>query len=400
MAAAPTIDPQVLPSSVSRRDIALAAAAVGLDTLLFTSIMENAENRGWSAFDPSAGVVALLGLAAFPALALRRRAPVAVSLGLSAYAAALTLTIGSRPLASLLVALYTAAALRPVRRSGWCLVATLGAHSMTVAYETSAATSNWLTIAGVAIVFTLFDLAAWFLGRWAAATSRHARQLIETREAMAEEAVSAERLRIARELHDIVAHAVTVMVLQVAGARRQLTRDPALAEAALQSVEAVGKQAMAELRRLLEVLRTVSAADDDLDAEATASLANLEVLVKQAETAGVTVKLSARGVADRLDPSVELTAYRIVQEALTNVTRHAGPGAHAEVILSRRDGSIAIDVENDQAGTVPAVTSQLTSGYGLVGLRERVKLMGGEISTGARDEGGYRVHATLPAVRS
>jgi signal transduction histidine kinase len=217
---------------------------------------------------------------------------------------------------------------------------------------------------------------------------------------MAEEAVSAERLRIARELHDIVAHAVTVMVLQVAGARRQLPRDPALAEAALQSVEAVGKQAMAELRRLLEVLRTVAATGDDLDAEATANLANLEVLVKQAETAGVTVKLSTRGMAGQLDPSVELTAYRIVQEALTNVTRHAGPGAHADVILSRRDDSIAIDVENDQAGTVPAVTSQLTSGYGLVGLRERVKLMGGEISTGARDEGGYRVHATLPAVPS
>lgn len=392
----------MLPSSVSRRDIAIATAAVGLDTVLFTSIMENAANKGWSAFDASAPVVILLNLAAIPALALRRRAPIAVSLGLSAYASALTLAVGSRPLASLLIALYTAAALRPVKRSGWCLAATLGAHSITVAYENSAVTSNWLTVTGVAVVFTLFDLTAWFLGRWASATHRHARQLVETREAMAAEAVSVERLRIARELHDIVAHAVTVMVLQVSGARRQLHRDPALAEAALESVEVVGKQAMAELRRLLEVLRTVADSYDSApDAEGSANLANLEVLVKQAEGAGVTVNLSTHDMAaGRLDPSVELAVYRIVQEALTNVTRHAGPGTHADVILSRHDGSIAIDVDNDQAGTVPAVASQLTSGYGLVGLKERVKLMGGDISTGARDGGGYRVHATLPAVPS
>lgn len=386
---------------MSYRDITVATVAVGLDTVLFTSLMESAANKGWSAFDASFGVIASLNLAALPLLTLRRNAPVAVSLGLSAYAAVLTLSVGSRPLLSLLVALYTAAALRPVRRSGWCLAGTLGAHSFTVSYEMSAATSTAAAAIAVAAVFTALDLTAWSFGRWAAATSRRARELVETREAMAAEAVAAERLRIARELHDIVAHAVTVMLLQASGARRQLTRDPVLAEAALQSVEAIGKQAMGELRRLLQVLRTVADADEDVPgAEAPARLANLEILAKQAAASGVSVNLTLRDLAVTLDPSVEVAAYRVVQEALTNVTRHAGPGSHADVFLFQRDGMLAIDIDNDRAGTVPSMTAELSSGYGLVGLRERVKLMGGNISVGPRDDGGYRVHATLPIAPS
>lgn len=380
--------------AISYRDLAVAAVAVGLDTILFTSLMETAANKGWSAFDASSTVVVLLNLAALPLLALRRHAPVAVSLGLSAYAATLTLAVGSRPLLSLLVALYTAAALRPLRRCGWCLAATLGAHSFDVFYEGSAASSNWAAIIAVAGIFAMLDLTAWFFGRWSAATSRRARELVETRAAMAAEAVTAERLRIARELHDIVAHAVTVMVLQASGARRQLTRNPAFAETALQSVEVVGKQAIGELRRLLEVLRSV--ADDDTPGTGTPeTLANLEMLVRQTEATGVSVNLSTQGLVP-LDPSIEMAAYRVVQEALTNVTRHAGPGSHADVVLSQREQILAIEVDNDHSGSVPYVATQLSSGYGLVGLRERVKLMGGELSVGPRDDGGYRVHAILP----
>lgn len=389
----------MLPSAVSRRDVTIATVAVGLDAVLFTSVMEIAANEGWSAFDVPTGLEVLFTLAAIPILAFRIRAPVTVSLSLSAYAAFLTLALGSRPLFGLLVALYTAAALRPIRLSGWCLAATLGAHSITVSYEISSA-STWIGAAGLATFFALFDLTAWFSGRWAAATNRRARELVETREALAAEAVTAERLRIARELHDIVAHAVTVMVLQASGARRQLTRDPALAEAALESVEVLGKQAMGELRRLLEVLRAVGDTNDPEEPGPTVTLADLDRLVKQAEAAGITVDLLAPSRTDALHPSVELTAYRIVQEALTNVTRHAGPGSHADVTVSRDGDRIAIDINNDQAGTVPSETPELTSGYGLLGLQERVKLMGGEISTGTRVGGGYRVHATLPAVPS
>lgn len=389
----------MLPGAISYRDVTVATLAVGLDTVLFTSLMESAANKGWSAFDAASSLVVLLNLVALPVLVFRRQTPIAVSAALSGYSAALTLSVGSRPLLSLLVALYTAAALRPLSRSGWCLVATFGAHSLTVLYERSAASSNWATVVAVAFVYTMLDLTAWFFGRWAAATSRRAQELVETRAAMAAEAVTAERMRIARELHDIVAHAVTVMVLQASGARRQLSRDPMLADAALQSVEVMGKQAMGELRRLLEVLRSVTnSKDDGAKAETPARLENLERLARQAEAAGIRVDVSLQDIAGPLDPSVEAAAYRVVQEALTNVVRHAGPGSHAEVMVVQCDGSLSIDVNNDQAGIVPSLTSALSSGYGLVGLRERVKLMGGDISVGAQEGGGYRVHATLPAV--
>lgn len=339
-------------------------------------------------------MVVLLNLAILPLLVLRRHAPVAVSLGLCAFAAALTLSVGSRPLLSLFIALYTAAALRPIQQCAYCLAATLGTHWLIALYDSPATLSSWASVIGVAAVFSMLDLTVWFFGRSAAVTSRRARELVETREAMAAEAVASERLRIARELHDIVAHAVTIMVLQASGARRQLARNPALAEAALQSVEAIGKQAMGELRRLLEVLRSV--ADEDPGTGIPETLRNLETLVRQTEAAGVSVTLSTRGLAGQLDPSVELAAYRVVQEALTNVTRHAGPGAHADVVLFKNEESLAIDVDNDHGGSVPSVTTELSSGYGLVGLRERVKLMGGELSVGPSDDGGYRVHAVLP----
>lgn len=382
---------------VTTRDLKIAVGAVVLDTLLFTSV----ESGGWSTFGPPSMTVVLLNLAMLPVLCLRRRAPILVSLGLCGYAAVLTLAVGSRPLASLLVALFTAAALRPARLSGWCLAATLGTHALNAAYQASlptAARDSQVTFVVVGIALTLFDLAAWFLGRWAAESSRRTRELVKTSEAMTAEAVAAERLRIARELHDIVAHAVTIMVLQASGARRQLGRDPELVAAALASVESVGKQAMAELRRLLEVLRTVGSTDEDaLETDMIAGLKDLDVLLSQTTAAGVSVDLSASGIEGRLPSSVELCVYRVVQEALTNVVRHAGPGAHADVVLAVADGTVTVEVSNDHAGSVSNVTRDLTSGYGLAGLHERIKLMGGKISTGPLDDGGYRVGVTLPA---
>jgi signal transduction histidine kinase len=276
------------------------------------------------------------------------------------------------------------------------------AHAGNALYQASlpfAAKNPWGTVIVVGIALTLFDLAAWFLGRWAAESSRRTRELVKTREALAAEAVAAERLRIARELHDIVAHAVTVMVLQASGARRQLSRDPVIADRALASVESVGKQAMAELRRLLQVLRTVGSTDEDaLETRMISGLKDLDVLIGQTNAAGVTVELSASGIEGPLHSSVELSVYRIVQEALTNVVRHAGPGAHAHVLLAGADKSVIVEVTNDQLGSVSGAAQGLTSGYGLAGLKERVKLMGGEIWTGPLAEGGYRVRVSLPAV--
>lgn len=383
---------------VTGRDVKIAVGAVALDTLLFTG----APNAGWSAFGPPSVTVVVLNLAVVPVLFLRRRAPVLVCLILCAYAAALTLTIGSRPLASLLVALFTAAALRPSRYSGWCLAAILGTHAVNVSYQASVATRDanpWTTVLVVGIALVVFDLAAWFLGRWAAESRRHARELVRTSEAKAARAVADERLRIARELHDIVAHSVTVMVLQTSGARRILLKDPEAAEAALASVEEVGKQAMAELRRLLQVLRTVGSTDEGaLEAGMIAGLKDLDLLVEQTRTSGITVDLSTPGLEGRLHSSVELSVYRVVQEALTNVVRHAGPGTHVRVAVARAGDTVTVEVADDGSGTVSSAAQELTSGYGLAGLHERIKLMGGEISTGPLADGGYRVRVTLPAV--
>lgn len=381
---------------VSGQDVKIAVGAVAVDTLLFTGM----PTAGWSVLGPPSVTVVVLNAAMVPVLLLRRRAPVLVCLILCGYAATLTLTVGSRPLASLLVALFTAAALRADRYSGWCLAAVLGTHAVNLSFQASLDGSRWTTVAVVGIALLVFDLAAWFLGRWAAESRRRAHELVRTTEEKAAHAVEDERLRIARELHDIVAHAVTVMVLQTSGARRLLVKDPASAETALASVEEVGKQAMAELRRLLQVLRTVGSTDEDaLDAGMIAGLKDLEPLVEQTRAAGVAVDLSASdGLERRLHSSVELSVYRVVQEALTNVVRHAGPGTHARVAVSCTDDTVTVEVDDDGSGTVSTAAQELTSGYGLAGLHERVKLMGGEISTGPLEDGGYRVRVTLPAV--
>jgi signal transduction histidine kinase len=388
----------VFSSIVTGRDLKIAVGAVALDTLLFTG----EPTGGWSTFGPPSMTVVLLNLAMIPALLLRRRYPVPICLVLCGYAAILTLTVGSRPLAALLVALFTAAALRPAKYSGWCLAAILATHAINVYYQAThpaAAGNPWTTALVLGIALLVFDLGAWFLGRWAAESRRRADERVKTGEEKATKAVAAERLRIARELHDIVAHSVTVMVLQTSGARRQLVRDPGAADAALASVEAVGKQAMAEMRRLLHVLRTVGTTDEDaLESGMIAGLKDLDVLVEQSTAAGVTVDLSTTGLEDGLHSSVELSVYRVVQEALTNVVRHAGPGAHVNVVLTHADDTVTVEVANDGSGTVSSVAQGLTSGYGLAGLQERIKLMGGEISTGPREDGGYRVYVTLPAV--
>jgi signal transduction histidine kinase len=388
----------VFSSIVTGRDLKIAVGAVALDTLLFTG----QPTGGWAMMIPPSLGVVLLNVAMIPVLLLRRRFPVLVCLALCGYAAILTVTVNSRPLAALLLALFTAAALRPARYSGWCLVAILATHALNVASQAEHAVppaDPWEIAVVLGAALLLFDLAAWFLGRWQAESRRRADERVRTGAEKTAQAVADERLRIARELHDIVAHSVTVMVLQTSGARRQLVRDPAAADAALASVEEVGKQAMAEMRRLLHVLRTVGTTDEDaLESGMIAGLKDLDVLVDQTAAAGVSVDLSTSGLEDGLHSSVELSVYRVVQEALTNVVRHAGPGAHAAVSLTRADDTVTVDVANDSQGTVNSTAQALTSGYGLAGLRERIKLMGGDISTGPVGDGGFRVHVTVPAV--
>ncbi|MDG4864380.1 histidine kinase, partial [Streptomyces sp. T-3] len=217
--------------------------------------------------------------------------------------------------------------------------------------------------------------------------------------ARAQEAVLSERARTARELHDIVANAVTVMVLQAGGARHVLRADPDRVELALDQIESSGKTAVAELRHMLLVLRTDG---ERLAAEGPSfGLADLDPLLNGVRRAGLDAHLEVTGVPAPLARSVDLTAYRLVQEALTNAAKHAGPGAATVVRLdwARAAGRLRIEVGDDGRGTPAAARSELSTGHGLIGLRERVAVCGGTFDHGPLGDGGYRVAATLPTQR-
>ncbi len=212
------------------------------------------------------------------------------------------------------------------------------------------------------------------------------------RELMAQHHVQDERARIARELHDVVAHSVSLMVIQAGAARRQLSVDPARAETALVTVEETGRTAMAEMRRILGVLRndTGSAALGDPLAPQP-SLAALPELVRA--SSDLPVEVSSRGDLGGLPPGVELSAYRIVQEALTNVRRHAGPVHKVQVTVARETDALVVQVDDDGRGA-SAVPS--AAGFGIVGMRERVAAYHGDLFTGPRKGGGWHVRATFP----
>ena len=212
--------------------------------------------------------------------------------------------------------------------------------------------------------------------------------------AEAEQAVAVERTRIARELHDIVAHHLSVVIVQAAGARA-VGKSP---ESSLEKIEHSGRQALTELRRLVGVLREQ---DDEPELAPQPGLGEMPALADTIRAAGVPVHLvvdAALGDGGRmsLPAAVEVSAYRIVQEALTNVLKHAGP-AHAEVVIGRADDIMTIEVTDDGDGVPAALAS---GGHGLVGMRERVALFGGGFQAGPRPGGGFAVRATLPLTGS
>ncbi len=228
-----------------------------------------------------------------------------------------------------------------------------------------------------------------------AALEERAARLEQEREERARLAVIDERARIARELHDVVAHNVSVMVVQAGAARRVLPTRPGEAEEALVSIEATGRQALTEMRRLLGVLRTEDEAAGVLEPQP--SLGQLEVLLASVREAGLAVDVTTEGEPRPLPAGVDLTAYRIVQEALTNILKHAGP-ARASVVLRYDDGAVEVGVSDDGRGIAadPAIVNGANGGHGLVGMRERVALFGGRLHAGPRRGGGYLVTARLP----
>jgi signal transduction histidine kinase len=242
---------------------------------------------------------------------------------------------------------------------------------------------------------------AWVLGdrarvqrALAAELSDRAVRLEREREGEARRAVASERARIARELHDVVAHHVSMMVVQAEAGPLAVERDPARAAGAFEAIAATGRQALVEMRRLLGVLR------GDGQAPSLAPQPGLDQvpsLVEQVGRAGLEVELVVEGEKAPLPAGVELSAYRIVQEALTNAVRHAGPGrARVLVRYGERDLELTVRDEGGGGGAAPAGGPPTRSGQGLVGMRERVSLFGGELHAGPGPDGGFTVAARLP----
>jgi signal transduction histidine kinase len=275
---------------------------------------------------------------------------------------------------------------------------------------------RWLGLGGVVVFTVLFALdeaqagldagdvafAAVFVGApWLAGVTlriRHDREHTwrERNEALRAEqeerekrAVAAERSRIARELHDVVSHAIAVTVLQARGARKMLGTDEQSVRRALDAIDHTNTQALGDMRRLLALLRDTE--DSPLNAPQP-TLDQIPSLVEQVRGSGLPVDLRVEGEPDDVPPGVELSAYRIVQEALTNVIKHAGDGACAAVDLRYGEDALELSVTDDGRG--PDGTS--ASGHGLVGIRERVAVVGGHVETKPRAEGGFAVEVRLP----
>ncbi len=208
------------------------------------------------------------------------------------------------------------------------------------------------------------------------------------RDLKAREAVAEERVRIARELHDVVAHAISVIVLQARGGRRVLHSDPGEAREALDAIERAGEQALTEMRRLLGLLRD---GDEELALAPQPSLARIDDLAASLTETGLPVEVRVEGTPVNLPPGIDVTAYRIVQEALTNTLKHAGP-ARAFVVVRYEPGVVELEVLDDG----PGAAGGNGSGHGLAGIGERVAVYGGELASGRRPEGGYALRARLP----
>jgi signal transduction histidine kinase len=257
------------------------------------------------------------------------------------------------------------------------------------------------TVAGIALYAALLELGRPMTGGWLAAIFAMGvpvgvGQLVRLRSELnergrreiADAAVRAERRRIARELHDVVAHHITVINALVGGARATLAPEQETTRGALESAEQTARQAMSEMRRLLDVLRAEG--NDGPDAATGVGAERLPALVSEAESAGLPASLTVTGEPVELPAAVDHAVYRIVQEALTNTRKHA-VSARASIRLAYEPTAVEVEVVDDGLSKVGG-----TPGFGLGGMAERVALCGGRLSTGPRPEGGFRVHARLP----
>jgi len=265
--------------------------------------------------------------------------------------------------------------------------------AVVVTYGSASGTPG--TVAGVWCLFGLLPFVFGFVLAVRAQSNleleEQTTRLDSEQEMRASRAAAEERNRIARELHDVIGHCVSVMVVQAAGARRVASGDMAAARQALEVVEGSGREALADLRWVVGVRRRDTGRLDD---GATPGLAELGGLAERARTAGLVVSLTVHGQPGELSPGLESIAYRIIQEALTNTIRHAGP-AHAHVSVRIGPADLELAVSDNGRGPAPDRSASRPV-YGLVGMQERAALYGGTLSAGARADGGFEVRARIP----
>lgn len=369
-------------------DLAVAVA------LLAASVVEIAgahpQVDGWAGPGPTPYLLAAVAAAG---LLLRRAAPVAVAaleLAVAAFAVALVAP-DQGPLElfiPVVLVFYTVGAVTTLLPSLLVLGSALVLTTIGVAAGANGGASD-------TVPATIWLLLAWTLGRVVRSHTKRTRQLedataqlVVEREERAQAAVILERARIARELHDVVAHNVSVMVLHAQGGDRALAGEQPEAHEAFGLIETVGRQTVDELRHLLGLLRQ----DEALALAPPPSLAHVHTLVESVRAAGLDVRLRVEGEARLLPTGVDVAAYRILQEALTNALKH-GEGSRAEVAVRFGRQAVEVEVLDDGPG---APGPSAGGGHGLVGMRERVALYGGELQAGPRGGGGFAVRAVLP----
>jgi signal transduction histidine kinase len=377
----------------------VAAAGLGVELLVWGG----ARDLRFGAQELPAAFAPLVATAVFATLIVRRQWPVQVFVVQWIYAVTGALLIPEyEPFAGLLIALHAVAErCRPgISRSLLAVsFVPLGINSYNgAAGRLHTSTSLGASMAATGLLYAVLFLGVWGVGRLAYAADAKSRRAREAQLADAASALRHERLRLARELHDIVAHAVTAMIWHAAGAKTLVSPDDTNSRDAFAGIEKSGAQAMDELHRMLSLLRSV---DPDVDYVKEPGLRDVPSLVSASRRSGLDVELTVEGTPAPIDASVDLAAYRIIQESLTNTAKHGGEGAAARVQLSWTPERLLISVR-DQAGAAPhkrLVRSPKSSGYGLLGLVERVSLVGGEMVF-ASVSGGFLVRAELPTTKA
>jgi signal transduction histidine kinase len=336
------------------------------------------------------------------ALLFRRRFPLTV-LGVVAGAALVQVLTAANPRegplpldAAIPIAMYSVVKYGRRLRDGFLAAAVVVVGILIEAFKVPTNGSWWRGALLYGAVFTGIWLSAYLVRTrrvYVASLEERAATLERERRHLAEIAVAHERATIAREMHDVVAHSLAVIIVQADGGRYAMAASPSAGSQVLETVAATARDALEEMRRLIDLLRSDDPSSEDRQIR---GFDDVPALVERARQAGLDVTLSLDAASD--GPTVGVTVYRLVQEALTNVIRHAGPSARCAVTVATVDGALRVSIVDSGGPSAPSSVSPASDrvGHGLVGMRERTAVLGGTFDAGPRADGGWRVHAVLP----